>query len=136
MDTTSIFKFATLRNASDKITTQADLIVNPKSLLVTDLININESENVNNVKLADFNTRLQNYINSPSFIKTKKAFNEALGYTGSVGFYNQLYDNIVARTITKSNTNQIYKLLIEQLKTEHMLANTTTFPNMPREKIK
>ncbi len=137
MDNTRVFKFATLRNASDLVSTQPDLVVQPASPLVVDLIAINENVALSNAqKLAALNLCLQTYINSDAFLKSKSAVDASKAQTGTVAYYDLLYDNIVARTITKSNTTQIYKLVVDQLRTEHVLSKLATFPAMAKSKVK
>lgn len=130
MDATSIFKFVTIRNASDKITTDASSQISPNSGLVRDLALINESKSNSETKLKEFNTRLQLFIDSPNFIKTHKDFEAALKLSGTQILYNQLFDNIVARTITKSTTNKVYKQLVDQIKIEHLTQNSGNNPTL------
>ena len=136
MDTSSIFKFATLRSVQPSAPTPAQLLIQPNSPLVVDLTSINEGKQTKAQKLAAFNKKLQSFIKSDKFFKSKKDLDAALSQTGKDLFYNQLYDNIVARSFTKSNTTQIYKQVIEQLKTEHLLRNTKTVPGVSRQKLK
>src|SRR5688572_14138192 len=112
MNTTSLFKFATLRSPSDAATLPPKLMIHPASPLVTDIIAINEGNDASAQKLVLVNRRLQAYIDSKQFIKTKTAFYDALSQSGTEAFYNRLFDNVVVRTITKSTTNQVYKLLV------------------------
>src|SRR5262245_20958562 len=102
MNTTSVFKFATTRNATDVVTTQADYTITPDSPLVTSLIGVNLGSGTSAEKLADFNDLLQDFLDGTDFIKTKVQLDALVATeTGTTDFYNLLYDNIVARTITR-----------------------------------
>lgn len=133
MDATSIFKFVTIRNASDEVKSDPSSTISPSSGLVKDLALINESKSHSETKLKEFNARLQQFIDSPNFIKTQKEFEATLKLSGTQILYNQLFDNIVSRTITKSTTNKIYKQLVDQIKIEHVKQHSVTNPDLKPE---
>jgi len=133
MDAISIFKFVTIRNASDEVKSDPSATISPTSDLVKDLALINESKSTSETKLKEFNARLQQFIDSPNFIKSQKDFEAALKLSGTEILYNQFFDNIVARTITKSTTNKVYKQLVDQVKVEHVKQNSANNPDLKPE---
>jgi hypothetical protein len=137
MDTTSVFKFATIRNATDAVTIEADYTINPNSPLVTALIGVNLGSGTSAEKLADFNDLLQDFLDGTDFIKTKAQLDALVATeTGETDFYNLLYDNIVARTITRSNNSPIFKLLCDQIKAEHLAVWIATYSTMTVDELR
>lgn len=110
------FRFGTLRNSKPtEVTGFYDAM--PSTTLVQDLITINESTNTNAKKLTDTNTALSIYIASASFIKTKIDFFDAIDMGDpSTAYIEQMYDNVIVRLLTKSNTNEVYGLLIKYIR--------------------
>jgi hypothetical protein len=123
-----VFRFASLRNAKPAGTPPTPLInVMPATTFINSLIALNEGSTTNAQKLASGNTLLQNFIASASFIKSKTDFATKINtQTPSTASLNQMYDNIVVRLITKSNTNEVYALLVKYVKSFAASLNATT----------
>ncbi|MBK7129644.1 MAG: hypothetical protein IPH66_09825 [Crocinitomicaceae bacterium] len=124
-----VFKFASLRNPSLSESTQDDVEVQYDTQLIQDLATIVAGSDTPAVKLADYNDTLQAYVDSASFLKTKSAalqFQTDLIATPTLAGLQQLYDNIVIRTLTKSNTNQVYKIIVDTFITVYKALNPGT----------
>jgi hypothetical protein len=141
---TTIFKFATIRNATDKTTTKTELKIQPSTALVKSLVEIIESDKKQPDKINSINEKLSAFIQSPDFFKTKAQVAGAISKSepGSDqplaskltdtrsedtselnNLYENLYDNIVVRTITKSTTNEVFKSLTDNIRTLHQKLN-------------
>jgi hypothetical protein len=91
--------------------------VEPTTALVASIININESTDTNAQKLAAANTLLQNYVSGPHFIKTTTEFRARINPAQpNSGNLELLYDNMLVRLLTKSNTNEVYALLVNTIR--------------------
>lgn len=114
-----IYKFASLRSPQELDISPEIVQINPTTALVDSLISINESEGDNAEKLIMFNGELQAFIDEGSFIKTKVQFDAMKTLQDeapSPDMIDDLYNNVLVRTLTKSTTNRIYKLMVDQLK--------------------
>lgn len=110
------FRFGTLRNSKPtEVTGFYDVM--PGTTLVQELITINESTDSNSVKLSDTNTKLQAYITGANFIKTKTDFFTVIDVESpSTPDLEKMYDNLIVRLLTKSNTNEVYGLLVKYIR--------------------
>lgn len=121
-----IFKFTTIRNPKITDIPSDEIVVMPSTVLVEGLISINSSSDSNSDKIIATNTLLQNYINSDDFIKTTKEFYTKINVNNAnTNQLKKLYDNIIVRTLTKSNTNDTYGLIIQFAKKFAAELNTT-----------
>jgi hypothetical protein len=143
METTSpLYKFATLRNPTDVDDSPPVIEISPNTTLVDLLISINESDDPANVQLDNFNNALQEFIDSDAFIKNTVQFNEQLSLKIASGekttksgkdahaaaiqaSVEELYNNVLVRTLTRSTTNRLYKLIVDDLKVAYAEANDT-----------
>ncbi|MDD2982464.1 MAG: hypothetical protein PHQ74_03670 [Crocinitomicaceae bacterium] len=108
-----IYKFASLRSPkSNNVTTEEEEVL-LETELIYELTTIVESDESQEVKLTNYNDVLQGYINSVNFIKTKKEYLYLKENFDQDLDLIRLYNNIVVRTLTKSTTNQIFKLIID-----------------------
>ncbi len=126
-----VFRFASLRNPKPAagISTATDVM--PETALVTSLIEINESASSDEQKINDTNNVLQNYINSGSFLKTRLEFFGAIDPNAPSELRIQLmYDNLIVRQLTKSNTNEVYGLLVQYIRAFAAELNQTTPDNV------
>jgi hypothetical protein len=136
-----IYKFATLRNYSDEVKSRPELEIQPRTNFLTSLIETIESGQTQPEKIASVNQKLEAFIKGGSFFKTKSELTAALGkLVPSPGkpqacgdadvaqeragelqaLYENLYDNIAMRTLTKGTTEEVYKLLTEGIKKLHL----------------
>jgi predicted acylesterase/phospholipase RssA len=70
---------------------------------------------------------LQNYINSADFIKTTSSFYSTVDINNPTQAGLELmYDNLIVRLLTKSNTNEVYGLLLKYIKKFAASLNSTT----------
>jgi hypothetical protein len=136
MDSTRVFKFASIRKASDEVALEPWMAIKPSSALIAALVTINESSNTADEKKQAINDALQDYIAGASFIKTKAQFTTSLADTGHPAYMTRLYDNIVVRTLTKSNVSSVYKLLVDQIRAEQYNAEVGAHPTMVQQDIK
>src|SRR6266850_477344 len=139
---TSIFRFATIRNPTDKVTTQPGFEIAPTTKFVTSLIDIIESDVKQPDKINSINHTLESFIQSKSFFKSSAEVVAAMSTVTTTsnktlaskdtatrkevdpsGLYETLYNNIVVRTLTKSTTNEIFKLLTQNIRTVHQKLN-------------
>jgi hypothetical protein len=134
-NSTSIFKFVTIRNASNAVNARPDFDIQPETTLVKDLVAALESDKPQADRIALMNQKLDTFIKSANFYKSKLEVNEAVNKpldksktaktakepesADALTLYKNLYNNIVIRSITKSNTTEIYKLLVEHIKKMH-----------------
>jgi len=135
---TSIFRFATIRNPTDAVTSQPDFEIAPSTKLVSFLIDVIESDEKQPDKIKLINNTLDDFIQSGSFFRSNAEVAAAMSKAAAnptkasasketatekeddqKGLYETLYDNIVVRTLTKSTTNEIFKLLTESIRTLH-----------------
>ncbi|MBW6483910.1 MAG: hypothetical protein K0B10_12740 [Vicingaceae bacterium] len=101
--------------------------VMPDTILIQNIVAINESNSSNAQKLNDINTLLQNYINSADFIKTTSTFYSIVDINNPTQAGVELmYDNLIVRLLTKSNTNEVYGLLLKYIKIFAASLNSTT----------
>lgn len=123
-----IFKFASLRNPDEVGLSPDSVIVSPETDLVTTLISINEDTIPNAEKLSQFNDELQDFVDGDSFIKTKVQFDDlkaAQDADPSEEDINILYNNVLVRAFTKSTTNRMYKMVVDQLKSIYSAVHGT-----------
>ena len=128
MDTSNqMFKFATIRNSSNKTTLDSKFQIQPETELTNKLVGILDQEGLQSEKLKMFNTALDGFLKSDAFFKTNDQVTQLKNTLQETKDSKEiqlvlkkeivrLYDNIVVRTITKSNTNEVYKNLIDLLK--------------------
>lgn len=117
MNHSPIYKFASLRSPKSDFPSSSTKYLTLDTDIVDDLTDIVESNDLQEVKLENYNNVLQTYIDSVNFIKTKKDCIKYLKDTPNTQEkLKKLYNNIVVRTLTKSNTNQIFKLLVDGFK--------------------
>jgi hypothetical protein len=150
MDTSnSIFKFVTIRNATSDVKSSPNLEIRPQTPTVNTLVNILAGDSTKSEKLKAFNKILDDFIKSKNFYKTKSepveilnkflnpAPNEKVSATEIRNFYQNLYNNIVVRTITKSNTTEVFKILTDTIKSIHQKLNPkmVTVEDIPKLKI-
>jgi hypothetical protein len=140
MDTeSSIFKFVSIRNASDEVKSDPKFTIQPKTELTDSLVAILAKELEQPEKIKAFNKVIDDFIKSKNFFKTKQELSESVNKNSSLtddkkneveiqSYLNNLFDNIVVRTVTKSNANEIFKILTDSLK--------EGFLKLKREKIK
>lgn len=154
---TSIFKFVSIRNPTDETTGPAGLQIQPSTQRVKALIEIIESDKKQSEKISLINQQLEAFIESKAFFKTKFEVAEATGAvnpaparqpepkvaearderaSGLNELYENLYDNIVVRTITKSNTNEVFKALTDSIKILHQRLHTERAGGEDVQKIK
>lgn len=132
----SIFKFVSIRNATNEVKSDPILEIQPRTETVNSLVEILTSDKEQSEKLKLLNQSLNDFIKSNRFYKTKKELiesgakilnlNHKKGDSDVMNHYYNLYDNIVIRTITKSNTNEVYNLLSERLKIVYQKLNPET----------
>lgn len=126
-NTFPIYKFVSLRspisiensNSPDEITLQ--------TTLVATLTSINDSDDTNALKLTNYNVALQSFIDSSKYIKTQQefdAFKESALATQDEPDLFDLYDNILVKTLTKSNTNTIFKQCVDFFKELYTIINS------------
>jgi hypothetical protein len=107
---TPVFKFATLRNPSDVVTTNEHQI-KPETALSLALRSINLSDIEYKLKMEGLNAKIQGFIDTSDYIRTKEDFATIKNETPSETILNVLFDNIIVRTLTRDTTNEIYKLI-------------------------
>lgn len=117
---TPMFRFATLRSpkpAEPPVLPGTIFDVLPATAFVESLISVNESSNSDTQKSASVNSILQAFISGSDFIKTALDFSARVD-VNSPGdkAVNLMYDNVIARLLTKSNTNEVYGLLTKYIK--------------------
>jgi hypothetical protein len=114
-----IYKFVSLRNPNlSESTGSADEVILSTALTI-ELSSIVSGNDEPNIKLENYNSALQVYIDSSAFIKTKseaELLKTNLTTTPTEAGLKQIYDNIIVRSLTKSNTNMIYKILVDLFK--------------------
>lgn len=131
---TSIFKFVTIRSATDEVSSHPELEIQPTTDLVKSLIDIIASDKKQPEQIQLINQKLEAFIQSTGFFRSKAAVVELTGtphyfnagFTNSLDakkVYETLYDNIVVRTLTKSTADEIFKLLAANIKTLHQQLN-------------
>lgn len=123
-----IYRFASLRNPNSEYSSDNIEYVEIETDLISDLTDIVESDIPKNEKLEQYNTVLQDYIDSDFFVKSKKPFKDVSTYAEmeSSKIIEILYNNIVVRTLTKSTNNEIFKLLVEFFKKLYLNVNPTS----------
>lgn len=130
----SIFQFATVRNADNKEIKHTVHDILPQTEVMDSLVSILNSTKKPTEKLDAFNKSLTEFTTSNLFYKTNAEIKGDLQKFESVfqnknaspeltKFYNNLYDNIVIRILTKSNTSEVYRLLVDGLKSFHQKIN-------------
>lgn len=154
---TSIFKFFSIRNPTDETTGPAGLEIQPSTQRVKALIEIIESDKKQSEKINLINQQLEAFIQSKAFFKTKFEVAETTGAINPASarqakpiiagvcddraddldeLYENLYDNIVVRTITKSNTNEVFKALTDSIRLLHQRLNPERAGGEDVQKIK
>lgn len=122
---TPVFKFATLRNPSDVVTTNEHQI-KPETALSLELRSINLSDIEYKLKMDSLNSKIQGFIDTSDYIRTKEDFATIKNETPSETILNVLFDNIIVRTLTRDTTNVIYKLI-----TAHIVVVFKTLNSIP-----
>jgi len=112
-----VFKFASIRKPKPIDPNSDTVSVMPDTTVIQEIISINESNLSNDQKLSNTNDFLQSYLNSADFIRSTSLF-----YT-NIDIHNPtyeglclMYDNMIVRLLTKSNTNEVFGLLVEYIK--------------------
>lgn len=96
--------------------------VMPETLLIKQIVLINENDFPNDKKVNDINALLENFINSEQFIKTTSEFYSIFNIDESrEEDLRLMYDNLIIRLLTKSNTNEVYGLLLKYIKKSQQL---------------
>jgi hypothetical protein len=140
-----IFKFMTIRGPTDETADPPELDIQPSTALARSLVEIIESDQKQPQKINAINQRLKGFIQSKSFFRTRSAVAAALAgvepradralearkaesraesVDGSDRLYESLYDNVLFRTLTKSTTNEVFRLLTEELRKLHQRLNS------------
>lgn len=121
------FKFASIRNPKPMELPPDIISVMPDTPLILSLVAINESNSTTAQKLSDTNALLQDYIDSSDFIKTTTSFYSIVDInTPTDAGLKLMYDNLIVRLLTKSNTNEVYGLLLKYIKKFAANLNSTT----------
>lgn len=148
MDTaSSIFKFVTIRNATNVVKTDTKFEIQPKTELTSSLVAVLSNDQKQPEKIKSFNKIIDDFIKGKSFYKTKNELNNVITKFSDQkqdkkndaefkSMLTNLYDNIVIRTITKSNTNEVFKLLNDSLKSIYLKANRESIKNEDIKKLK
>jgi len=108
----SIFKFVTIRNATNEVTSEPKFNIQPKTDLTNSLVTILSREQEQSEKIEIFNKVIDDFIKRKNFYKIKQELAESISKFSSPktdkkseaeiqNFYLNIYDNIVIRTITK-----------------------------------
>lgn len=121
-----IYKFVSLRNPVLTESTGSVEEVILTTALTIELASIVSSNDEPSLKLDNYNTALQTYIDSVSFLKTKnavEALKTDLTAAPTEAGLKQVYDNIIVRSLTKSNTNVLFKTLIDLFKSVYKALN-------------
>lgn len=101
--------------------------VMPETLLIKQIVLINENDFPNDKKVNDINALLENFINSEQFIKTTSEFYSIFNIDESrEEDLRLMYDNLIIRLLTKSNTNEVYGLLLKYIKKIAATLNTVS----------
>lgn len=127
-----IFKFVTLRNATGKLKSSPDVNIQPETVFVMGLIEIIESNRTNKEKVEVFNKQLQDFIDSEDFIKRK----EDLTKGSNKRSLDVLFNNIIVRILTKSNTNPIYKSIVDDIKQVYLKSKNVVQTKEELSKLK
>ena len=112
-NSTSIFKFVTLRSPEPTKADNSKFKIFRNTALVKKMSETNASAEDNTVKAKKINEQLQKFVDSNKFIKTKQQLSESNNI-------DDLYNNVVVRILTNSNTNETYGLLVEKIKKVHI----------------
>lgn len=125
--TIPVFRFATTRNPKPTPPTETYVDITRNSgQLVDDLSALNTGY-TNEEAIDEANTILQDYINGTDFIKTKEAFFTAIDIGDpKLADINLMFDNLIVRLLTKSNTNEVYGLLVKYIREFGAALNSTT----------
>lgn len=124
----AIFKFASIRNPKPLVPNPTVVEIEFDTLLVTNIETISTSTVFSrHRKLTEVNKVLQEFIDSPSFFKTKAALTQAVNLNSpNQGHLEVMYDNILVRLLTQSNTNEVYGILLRSIKAAAARLNGTT----------
>lgn len=121
------FKFASIRSPKPMELAPDIISVMPDTSLILSIISINDSNSTNAQKLTDTNSLLQGYIDSATFIRSTPQFYTIVDInTPTQSGLELLYDNLIVRLLTKSNTNEVYALLLKYIKLFAASLNSTT----------
>ena len=122
-----VFKFASIRNPKPMKSDPNIISVMPETLLIKQIVLINENDFPNDKKVNDINALLENFINSEQFIKTTSEFYSIFNIDESrEEDLRLMYDNLIIRLLTKSNTNEVYGLLLKYIKKIAATLNTVS----------
>ncbi len=112
-----VFKFISIRNPKPMELSPDTISVMPDTKLIQNIVLINISNLSNEQKLRKMNDLLQSHINSDDFIKSISLFYTIIDIKKPTPMGIELmYDNLIIRLLTKSNTNEVYGLLIKYIK--------------------
>jgi hypothetical protein len=148
MDTAnSIFKFVTIRNASTDVKSEPKFEIQPKTEFVNSLVAILSNDQKQPEKIKSFNKSLDDFMKTKNFYKTKqevetgtkliKAKYDKKNTAEFNALYKNIYNNIVLRTATKSNENEIFQILTNSLKLifQKINAENIKVEDIPKLKI-
>lgn len=122
----TVFKFSSLRNPKPMEMAPDNILIMPNSALIQNIVSINESNSSNVQKLDDLNSLLQLYIDSNDFIKSSTLFYSNVDINNpDQNTLELMYDNLIVRLLTKSNTNEVYGLLVKFIKIFAASLNST-----------
>ncbi|MDR2147701.1 MAG: hypothetical protein LBE91_14705 [Tannerella sp.] len=124
-----IYKFASLRSPKADFPSSETEHVTLETPLTTALAEVVENTvQTQEQTLNQYNSALQDYVTSGSFVKSGKDFAALQGKNASQEKLAQLYDNIVVRTLTKSNTNLLFKQLMDEFRNVYAALKNTQYP--------
>ncbi|CAD0009824.1 hypothetical protein [Flavobacterium chungangense] len=129
---TSIFSFATIRNASDKKKIDLNKSVMPSTDLSKKIVQIIETNKLRDEKIKALNTFLKNYVEGSKFFKTEHELSKQVVSDPNIkdkkttDLVEQLYDNIVVNVLIGNTQSLVYKLIIEELQTIFQKLNEET----------
>lgn len=122
-----LYRFMTLRPPKETTAPPGVIEVMPLTATVAEFITINETGGTAAAKLASMNTALESFLSSANFFKTTGELEAGVSMAPpSEADLAKLYDNIVVRVLTKSNTTEVFKKLVEYARTTAAALNSTT----------
>ena len=121
MDTSQVFRFASIRRATNEVQLAQELSILCNGKMIEELVSINGGTLGKQEKQKKFNKKLKAFVDSSKFFKSKAEFEASLPQSGSLAYVTLIHDNIVARVLTRSNNSPIFRMLTEQAKTERLI---------------
>lgn len=128
----SIFKFVTIRSANFAAKGPQKVKIQPKTKFTQALVEILLSEKEGDEKILAVNQELEAFIKSKQFYRhssevtaiytrllSESKKGEKVLKKSLKAFYEVIYDNIVFRVVSKSNTVEVFHTLIHTLKDMH-----------------